>query len=85
MALGLMAYCICTGSGPHSYLYGEVSPTVSHQVKRRPYWTKNKPADDLAQSFTTSMLAARNKMFLFRSSDPRVHRKRLVLSFPYPS
>ena len=46
---------------------------------------KNKPADNLAQSFTTSMLAARSKPYLLQSSDPRVDGKNLALRFPYCS
>lgn len=56
-----MACCICTGFKTSSLSIGKVSPTVNRHVRGWCYWTKNKPADNLAQSFTTSRLAAQEQ------------------------
>lgn len=79
MTLGSTAY----------YIYTRVKVTTLSVVGGKSYFQSSGEGldlSDLAQSFITSMLAVRrSKLFLLQSSDPRVDRRNLVLSFPYPS
>lgn len=52
------------GSGTHPCVCGEVSSTINHHMMGGSIAGKNKSADNLAQSFTTSMLPARSKLLL---------------------